>query len=105
MFGNLLKLFRVGYYVKIPGKNFDNLSDIEFAVMIDAHLNEGNDEFDESALTEFTLMKYQDSRLESLRQRINDIQNKYKTAENPDGLLSEKGVKKLRLLKTELKLP
>ena len=102
MFKKLANLLGIKSYIKIPHRSFSQLDDVECAKMIDAFLNNGNEFFEQNALPEFTLMSYKSERLESLKRRVNDIQEKHRTKSEPDGLMSDAGKEELIVLEDEL---
>ncbi|MBL4869715.1 MAG: hypothetical protein JKX72_02040 [Robiginitomaculum sp.] len=66
-------------HIKIPGKNFESLSNFEFASMIHALYTEGgNDDFDQWALLEFHLIrKFKPQKIQDIWDNINVIFYKY----------------------------
>jgi len=103
MIGWLLDKMGVKSYIKGGQRRFSKLSDNELADMIEAFLNNGSDRFEENALTEFVLLRYRNARLEAVRVRIDAIQESCRTSDQPNGLRSASGIKKLRSLQSELR--
>ena len=98
-----LKFVGVINLVKIPGKNFFNLSNSEMAMMIDSFIAGGNEKFDESALPEFMLVPNRNPRLEEIRITIQQIDERNRTIYEPDGLGSSTGTQELKNLATSLR--
>lgn len=98
-----MRLMGFESYIKIPNKGFGDLSEGELASMIEAFLEGGNDDFDQSALYEFTHMNYKIKHLEESLHAINEIQDKYKSPHQIDGFLTEEGKKALRSLMKKLR--
>lgn len=90
--------------VRIPGRNFSNLSDVEAASMIDAHVSGDETEFSQSALSEFMLIPNRSPRLEQIRKRIKAIDESCRVSTNLDGLRTDDGLKALRDLSDNLRL-
>lgn len=101
--GKVLKFLGFKSYIKAPGKGFDDLSKADLASMIEAFLEDGNEEFEQNALYEFRLMKYDRVHLEETRKRIIEIEKLNGGVSRPDGLSSSNGQIQLRVLAQALR--
>lgn len=99
MLDKLLDFLGFKSYVLIPGKTFDNLTNEEISLMIDADLRGANESFEQAALSEFTLQKYKDERLERIKEEILEIMRGGIDAE---GNWTPNAVQQLKLLQEKL---
>jgi hypothetical protein len=99
----LLRILGFQRLVRRLGKSFANLSDIDVADMIEAHINEGSRDFHASALSEFMLVPNECPRLEEIRRRVALIDESSRTADLLDGLRTASGIARLKALASELR--
>jgi hypothetical protein len=104
MLSKLLRALGFKKLIHLNGVSFENLTDEQVALMIEASIFQENDLFDYAALHEFMLIPNESARLERIRRRIVNIALDNSTAECPDGLESEVGRNDLRALVSELRL-
>ena len=98
------KFFLPKKIIKIKGKNsFEQLSEAELGMMIDAFLDNDESKFDVFAIYEFRLMRYKDKRVEGIRNQVLAIEIKNRTVAQPDGLDTPSARDSLRALSYHLK--
>lgn len=89
--------------IKLPGKDFFNLSRSDAADMIDAYIMGGNALYEHAALPEFMLVPNPIKWLEELRIQIAHIDADKRTDDERDGLATEAGREDLALLSRVLR--
>ena len=84
-------------------KSFEQLSEAELGMMIDAFLDNDDSNFDVYAIYEFRLMRFKNQRVEDVRNQVLAIEKKNRTVAQPDGLDTASARHSLRGLSYHLK--